>query len=90
MYLVPAETKYADAVSLYAETSVNADGTFLFANITPGSYFVVAQAPSQTTSPRDVIWDVRQRAELRRMAATSKLSVTLRPCERVSELRVPY
>ena len=89
LYLVPAETKYADAVSLYAETTVNADGTFRFANITPGNYLVVVHAFNQT-SPRDVIWDVRQRTELRRTAAASKVSVNLRPCERVSELSVPY
>jgi hypothetical protein len=92
LYLVPAEPKYADTISLYAETSVNGDGTFLLANIIPGRYFVVAYDLDQTpfTSPRDVIWDATRRVELRRMAAGGKISVTLRPCERVSELTVPY
>jgi len=92
LYLVPAEPKDADAISLYAETAVNDDGTFLLTNVIPGRYFVVAYAPDKTafTSPRDVIWDTKRRVELRRMAAASKTSVTLRPCERVSELTVPY
>jgi hypothetical protein len=92
LYLVPADPKYADAISLYAETAVNEDGTFLLTNVIPGRYFVVAYAFDQTafTSPRDVIWDAKRRVELRRMAAGRKVSVTLRPCERVSELTVPF
>jgi hypothetical protein len=92
LYLVPAEPKSAYAISLYAETAVNEDGTFQLANVSPGRYFVVAYALDQTasTSPREVFWDAKRRGELRRIAAGGKIAVTLRPCERVSDLTVPY
>jgi len=92
LYLVPAEGKYADVLSLYSETEVKEDGTFALANVMPGRYFLVAYKfdPAALASPRDVIWDTKRRVGLRQMAAAGKVAVTLRPCERVSDLTVPF
>jgi hypothetical protein len=87
VHLIPAEREPADNALRYAESSVAADGTFGFANLAPGRYWVLARpdpaADSPENSPRPLAWDVDTRARLRREAETANAPVVLAPCRRI-------
>ncbi len=86
-YLVPAEREAADDVFRYAETAVNSDGTFAFANLPPGHYyFITRPRPANENleaSTRPLVWDTAARARLRLAAEAANSNIELQPCQRV-------
>lgn len=89
-YLVPAEREAAEDVFRYAETSVNADGTFAFNNLAPGHYhFVSRPRPASETleaATRPLVWDPAARARLRLAAETANTEIGLQPCQRMTKI----
>jgi hypothetical protein len=88
-HLVPAEPDAADDVLRYAETPVYDDGAFVFKNIAPGKYWLMARAaPNEDSNGKPsapVAWDANERAKLRSEAAAAKNEIELKPCQRVKE-----
>lgn len=96
VHLVPAEREQADNPLRYAETRVAADGSFAFANLAPGRYWLVAlpefadAVNSPDNTPRPLALDPAARARLRREAETANAPVALAPCQRVADFVLPY
>jgi len=95
IHLIPAEARAADEVLRYAEVYARSDGSFLFSNLAPGKYWMIARAaPDDETSGRPVApiaWDATERAKLHREAMAAKNEIELQPCGRLKDyvLRFP-
>jgi hypothetical protein len=88
-HLIPAEPGAADDVLRYAETPVYDDGAFVFKNVAPGKYWLMARVtPTEEPSgkpPTPIALDVNERVKLRREAAAAKNEVELSACARVKD-----
>ncbi len=89
VHLVPVEAALSNDVLRYAEVLMSNDGSFAFANLAPGKYWLLAR-PVPDDEPvdrpiRQVAWDGSDRAKLRMEAEAKKLEVELKPCQRVSD-----
>jgi predicted phage tail protein len=92
VYLLPAERERADDALRYFETATNGDGSFVFKNIPPGRYLLLARIiDAADLAPRPASWDTDSRTRLRREAETANTTVELQPCQRTTDftLRVP-
>jgi hypothetical protein len=91
-HLVPAEPLAKDDLLRFAETPVEGNGTFSFANLAPGKYLIttreipVSEAPDEPARP--VAWDAAERAKLRKEAEAAKVEVELKACQRVSDFEL--
>ncbi|HLL71623.1 MAG TPA: carboxypeptidase regulatory-like domain-containing protein [Pyrinomonadaceae bacterium] len=88
VYLVPAEREQAENVLRYAESRVEQDGAFAFNNLSPGRYLLLARpapdAPDDT--PRTTLaQETDARARLRREAETANVTLSLAPCQRLTD-----
>jgi protocatechuate 3,4-dioxygenase beta subunit len=94
VYLVPAERERAEDLLRYAEVKPNDDGTFSFANLAPGRYWLIARPFIEDESPdhipRPLAWDTDARAKLRREAEAQNTTVELSPCKRVTDQILRY
>ena len=94
VHLIPAEREQAENVLRYAETLARSDGSFTFAHLAPGKYWLLAQAVSaeeaNQTASRLMAWDSNERAKLRREAEAAKAEIELQPCQRVSDYALRY
>jgi len=88
VYLLPAEAEAIDDVLRFAETSVEADGAFIFTNLAPGKYFVLARAipdsESGDKSLRPSAWEPAERKKLRKEAEAANLAIELKPCQPIT------
>lgn len=92
-HLLPAEPEYHDEVLRFAECVVGADGSFAMTNLAPGRYRLLvrlAREGGKDAPKQPLAWDATSRAKLRREAASSDISVELKPCERVADYSVIY
>ena len=94
VHLVPQERERAEDTLHYYEAPVSADGAFLFKNLAPGRYFVVARpfvVEAGERDPRPAAFDASARALLRREAESANVTVELQPCQRTTDyvLRFP-
>jgi hypothetical protein len=89
VHLVPAAPTAADEVQRYAETLAQADGSFAFANLAPGKYWLTARAvPDEEALDRpaaSAAWERAERAQLRRAAEAAKHEIELAPCQRLND-----
>jgi protocatechuate 3,4-dioxygenase beta subunit len=86
VYLVPSERERAEDVLRYGESDVQTDGSFVFKNLAPGNYFLLARpAPETDQRQARLALDANARAALRRDAEAAKNSVTLQPCQRAAD-----
>jgi hypothetical protein len=94
VHLIPAEQATADDVLRYAQTTVRSDGGFDFGHLAPGRYWLLQRPLTDDESPesadRPAAWDHAERAKLRREAEAAKITIELRPCQRVNEFPLPY
>ncbi len=94
IHLLPAEPAAADNLFRYAETLVASNGTFSFQHLAPGKYWLATRPIPETepadAAPRPLAWDATERAKLRKQAATAKLEVELKPCQRMADFVVRY
>lgn len=89
IHLVPAEQDSASSVLRFFETEIRSDGTFKMTNLTPGRYWVTTRRLSDEEAkdrpvPRAIAWNTTTRAGLRRQAEASKMTIELKPCQRVT------
>jgi hypothetical protein len=94
LYLVPAEREHADNTLRFYETAPSSDGAFLFRNLAPGRYWLVARAvrldPTDPTTLRPAFWDAAERLKMRREAETANVSLDLQSCQRVADFTLRY
>ena len=95
LYLLPAEREQADNLPRFYEAAPSsADGVFLFRNLAPGRYLVVARTipldPSDSTPTRPPFWDAAERLKLRREAEAANVTLDLQPCQRVGDFTVRF
>lgn len=94
VYLIPVDPAQADDLLRYAETSMQADGSFAISNIAPGKYWLLA-APrtgkeETNENAQPLFRDATQRAKLRHDAEAAKKAIELKPCQRVNDLLLTY
>src|SRR5262249_43288628 len=93
IHLVPAEREDANNVLRYSETLVGSDGSFAFANLAPGRYFLAAvREPVEEKAPtlrRPPAFDPTLRAKVRREAETANVVVELKPCQQMVDYKLP-
>ncbi|HEY7545153.1 MAG TPA: hypothetical protein VID27_09735 [Blastocatellia bacterium] len=94
IHLVPAEALSADETLRYAETTAQSDGTFKFANLAPGRYWIVvrqmAEEESIESPSRPVAWDANGRAGLRFEGEAVGSSIELKPCQKIADFLPRY
>jgi protocatechuate 3,4-dioxygenase beta subunit len=94
VYLVPAEREKADDVLRFFASLVSADGSFALANLPPGRYWAIAQAAGENES--NVLSKLRlpdeaePRARLLHDAEAAKIETELKPCQNVTDYRLPF
>lgn len=92
-YLVPTERERVDDILRYAETNINADGSFTVASLAPGRYWIALRPAPQSESiqsPRMLAWDEEARKALRREAEAAANAVELKPCQRLADYQLSY
>jgi hypothetical protein len=93
-HLVPAETLAKDDLLRFAETPVESDGSFRFANLAPGKYLITTREIPDSEAPdepdRPVSWDAAERAKLRKEAEAAKVEVELKACQRLSNFELKF
>jgi len=92
VYLIPAEKDQGENVLRFFAAPVADDGTFALTNLAPGLYHALARAPSdaQAESRLRAAEGRDERATLRRAAEDAKTSVELKPCQNLSDYRLPF
>lgn len=83
VHLVPAEKDAADVVLRYYEVLAQADGSFTFAHLAPGQYWLLAQAATNAAKP--LAWDSDARTKLHQSASRANNTLALTPCQRVKD-----
>jgi len=85
VHLIPVED--AENILRYAETPVSADGSYVFKNLAPGKYWMLAQPLPEGVSTEAPVspaaWNAAERVRMRREAA--KNVIELQPCQRMSD-----
>ena len=93
VYLAPAEREKADDILRFFAVLVAADGSFALNNLSPGRYWVLAQAASE--SDTNVLSKLRlpdeaeARAKLLRDAEGARIETELKPCQNVTDYQLP-
>jgi len=88
-YLVPADAGRTDERLRFAETVIQADGTFRFANIAPGTYRLIAMLPSKEDAQRPILESYAGRATLIRESARNSIA-NLHPCDKMTGYALIY
>lgn len=93
LYLVPAEREKANDVWRFFVTPIARNGVFELTNIAPGRYLVLAQVAGEDASGASarlrLPLETGLRAQLRRAAEATKTELELKPCQDVTNLRLP-
>ncbi|HEU0184105.1 MAG TPA: carboxypeptidase-like regulatory domain-containing protein [Blastocatellia bacterium] len=91
-HLIPAEPLAKDDLLRFAETPVERDGSFSFANLAPGKYLITTSEIPSNEAPdepaRPAAWDGAERAKLRKGAEAAKVEIELKACQRVSDFEL--
>lgn len=94
VYLAPAEADKRDDVLRYFASLAAEDGAFALTNVPPGRYWILAkQAPDTETNvmTRLRIPDEGElRARILQDAETEKTQSELKPCQNLTEYRLPF
>lgn len=94
IHLIPAEALSADEVLRFAETTAQSDGTFKFANLAPGRYWIfvrpMAEEESIESVSRPVAWDASGRVGLRFEGEAVGNAFDLKPCQKVADFLLRY
>jgi hypothetical protein len=94
IHLLPAEPEAKEDLLRYAETPAEENGSFAFAHLAPGNYWLVVRAVPDAAAAekvsKPVAWNAAERAKLRREAEAAKIVVTLKPCQQVSDFALRW
>lgn len=92
-YIVPAEREKANDILRYFSSMVSADGSFRLNNLPPGRYWLIAQPATENES--NIFSKLRLpdetdlRARLLRDAEAGKTEAELKPCQNVTDFKLP-
>lgn len=93
VHLVPASGESADDPLRFSET-LTADGSFIFKQLAPGRYRVIARPVSEkgeaAANNRPAAWEANNRATLRREAERVNTVIELKACQRVDDYVLRY
>jgi hypothetical protein len=93
VYLTPVEADKLEDVLRYFVSLAAEDGTFLLSNLPPGRYRIVAKAAAETDT--NMLTKLRLpdeselRAKISREGELEKTTAELKPCQNVTDYRVP-
>jgi hypothetical protein len=94
VHLLPAEADSAGDILRFYEAEVQNDGSFKFTNLAPGRYLVVARQRSEEEAKQrlsgPLAWSASERANLRRFAEASNITLDLKPCQSVADYQFRY
>jgi carboxypeptidase family protein len=94
VHLVPTESTYSDNPLRFFHSDVKDDGTFSFAQLAAGKYWVFARVDPDTQNEKSIPdpspWSATRRAALRKEAQKSDATIELRPCQSVQGYVVKY
>ncbi len=94
VYLIPAEPAAANDLLRYAQVNAGSDGSFSFASLAPGRYWLIARSITNDKMndalTRPLAWDSGERAKLRREAEAAKVEIELQPCQRLNDYALRY
>ena len=94
VYLVPAEREQAENVLRFFAAPVGDDGSFALGNLPPGLYWALVRPPgerdAQAESRLRASEGREERARLRREGEDAKTGVELKPCQNLSDYRLPF
>lgn len=96
VHLVPADDTAANDLTRYAEAETTDGGAFAFANLSPGKYWLLAEATADAHGDVDFsagqarAWNAESRAALRRAAEGANARVELSPCQRMDDFALRY
>lgn len=91
IFMVPAASRFREEVLRYSETVADDQGNFIFKNLAPGSYSLIAQvvpggdAYSQTANALDA----NVRSKLRLLSESNGKPVEIKPCQQLTGLELP-
>jgi hypothetical protein len=91
VYLVPSEREAADELLRFYGGPVS-EGKFGLYNIAPGRYWILTQ-PAGDSAPLTkmrVPDETETRARLRRDAEAAKMEIELKPCQSVTDFKLPF
>ncbi len=93
VYLIPSEREKGDDVLRFFVTEAKADGSFTLSNLPPGHYWIMVQNPGEKdpkTTDKLRLPDANEaRAKLRRVAESAKKEIELKPCQNLTDYRLP-
>jgi len=93
VYLAPAEREKADDILRFFAVLVSPDGSFALNNLSPGRYWVLAQAAGEgdtnILSKLRLPDETEVRAKLLRDAEGARIETELKPCQNVTNYRLP-
>jgi carboxypeptidase family protein len=92
VYLAPAEREAAGNVLRFYESPTEMSGSFTVDNLAPGKYWIMARPAEGNDSgaTKFVRQDAAFRAKVLQEAQALNKTVTLKPCEQIGDLEVPY
>jgi hypothetical protein len=91
VYLVPSEREAAEELLRYYATTVSQKGKIGLYNLAPGRYWVLPQPQSSavTFTKMRLPDETETRAQLRRDAEAAKTEIELKPCQSLTDFRLP-
>jgi hypothetical protein len=93
MYLVPAEREKADEVLRFFVTPVTSNGNFALNNLAPGRYWLLTRPPGENVSLSNsklrLPDEGSTRSKLRSDAEAAKTELELKPCQNVTDYKLP-
>jgi Carboxypeptidase regulatory-like domain len=94
VYLTPVEPDKAEDVLRYFVSLAREDGSFALSNVPPGRYWVIAKLPREGETNLFVNLrlpdQTEARARLLREGEGTKVAVDLKPCQNLSDYRLPF
>ena len=93
VYLVPAEREAADELLRFYVGPVSKEGKIDLHNLAPGRYWILMQEVTDVTAApltkMRLPDETETRARLRREAEAAKTEIELKPCQNVTDYRLP-
>lgn len=93
VYLVPVERERADDVLRFFGSAVSPERNFTIGNVAPGRYWIVTRAETEDgAAPLTKLrlpHENETRTKLRREAEAAKNEIELKPCQTVSDFKLP-
>ncbi len=93
LYLIPAEKESLEDGARYYQTEAQFDGTFSFANLSPGKYWMLSKVAGEEEWKDPAgppYWYSEGRAALRKEAEAANNAVELQPCRKLTDFSLRH